>query len=150
MGRSRIPIRERRGKLNQPSGTKERLMNLQEEYRHNIATEVEVQSARLAVLSAKIERADSEGRGIARAKLTVAEQKLAALRTGLFKLSEDNQSAWETLKGEVEDAWSQLAVACRKATEAVLHLHPSNPTRLRLAQQPWSVSSHSDGIPVAH
>lgn len=124
-------------------------MNLREEYRHTIEAEVEMQGARLSVLSARIERADEEGRATAREKLTVAHQKLAALKTGLFKLDAINPSAWETMKEEVSDAWNQLAVACKKATEAVLHLHLSARTNRHPAEHPWNTSPHSDGMPLA-
>ena len=100
-------------------------MSMRDAYRQKLEAQLEEQLARVALLKARAKQAVADGKIMAYEEIADVDQKIAALKAKLKELGSASGSAWETMKGGVEQAWSDLNESCRKAADKFKTKDPS-------------------------
>lgn len=92
-------------------------MSLRDAYWQKMEAQLEEYQARVELLKAQAKRAIADGKIMAYEELADAEGKLELAKKKLKQLGTAGEGAFEEMKGGVENAWSSLRDACKKAAE---------------------------------
>lgn len=90
-------------------------MSLRDAYKQKMEAQLEEQQARLELMKARVKQAMADGKIMAYEELADADAKLGAARAKLKELGSASESAFGELKSGVENAWTALTEACKRA-----------------------------------
>ena len=88
---------------------------LRDAYREKMEARLEELSARLALARAKAKGLAADGKIAAHAEIAASERKLKELKVRLARLRTAGDAAWKDVKTGVEDAWTDLNSAAKRA-----------------------------------
>ena len=90
---------------------------LRDAYRQKLEARMEELSARLAVARAKAKGLAADGKIAAHEELAATEKMLKELKTRLTQLRTTSDVAWKDVKSGLDDAWTDLSSAAKRATK---------------------------------
>lgn len=91
------------------------MSKLRDAYRQKLEARVEELSARLAVARARAKGFAADGKIAAHEELAASEKKLKELKLRLARLRTAGDAAWKDVKSGLEDAWTDLNSAAKRA-----------------------------------